>query len=198
MKVVVSIKGIKPILFHKFNIESLQDTAKPKSGNSGNNPEEWRSAFFHDRGHLYVPGSYLMSALKNGSVHTKVGRGTIQKTWISAVQVEDEKIYFNHKMPEGWEEIETTNFPQDPSQGVFLDIRMVANPNTKGRNVRYRIGIGSGWELQFTLIIDNTLLSKQHVKKVVEDTGKLQGIADGRTLGFGRYEVLSCEFSSGD
>lgn len=194
MKAEVKIRGVKPILFHRFNIESLQEMSKPKSGTSGNNPDEWRNSFFHDGGNIYIPSSYLISSLKNGSVHTKVGRGTIQKTWMSAVQIVEDKISLGRKMPENWEETETLDFPTDPTLPVFLDIRMVANPNTKGRNVRYRIGCGAGWIMEFVLDIDQSLVSKQQVKKVIEDTGKLQGIADGRTLGFGRFTLEMCNF----
>lgn len=194
MKALVKIRGIKPFLFHKFNIESLQEMAKPKSGSSGNNPDEWRTSFFHDDGHLYMPGSYIIAALKGGSVYTKVGRGTIQKTWISGVQVMEEKIHFSAHMPKGWQDMETKDFPQDPTLPVFLDVRMVANPNTKGRNIRYRVGMGAGWECTFNLEVDPTLLSKQQVRKVLEDTGKLNGIADGRTLGYGRFSLEQCDF----
>jgi hypothetical protein len=196
MKTKIEIIGVKPILFHRFNLESLQELAKPKSGSSGNNPDEWRTSFFHDEGRIYIPGSYLVSALKNGAIHTKVGRGTLQKTWMSGVQVEEEKIFVGAQMPEGWEEMETADFPRDPCLPVFLDIRMVANPNTKGRNIRYRVGCGVGWKMNFTLEVDPSLLSKQHVRKVVEDTGKMQGIADGRTLGFGRFKVEAVDFDA--
>lgn len=190
----VKIRGVKPILFHKFNIESISEMSKVKSGTAGNNPDEWRNSFFEEGGQIYMPGGYITSALKNGSVHTKQGRGSIQKSWISAIQVQEEKVYLNRKMPENWQELSTDDFPKDPSNEVYLDIRMVANPNTKGRNVRYRIACSIGWECEFTLLVNDKILSKEIVKKVVEDTGVLQGIADARTLGYGRFTVLECEF----
>ena len=194
----VTIRGTKPIIFHRFNIEEMRNLSKIKSGSSGNNPEEWRNGFFQEGGRLYMPGIYMQSAFKNGSVHTKVGRGTVQKTWISAVQIEDLKIFFNREMPKDWENISTNDFTVDVNSPVFLDICMVSNPNTKGRNIRYRIGCSIGWECSFSLLIDDTIISKEIVKKVVSDTGKLQGLADGRTLGYGRFEVLDLEFSTLD
>lgn len=192
-KYEVSIEGIKPIFFHKFNIESLQQLSKVKSGSAGNDPEEWKTSFFQNDGKIYIPASYINSALKNGSVNTKAGRGTLQKSWISAVQIEEEIIYFDRVMFDNWQETTYEDLPVDPNLPVYIDIRMVANPNTKGRNVRYRVALSPKWNLSFNLIVDDSILSISQVKKVVEDTGKLQGIADGRTLGYGRYKVISFE-----
>ena len=194
IKAKVKIVGIKPLLFHKFNIESLTALTKAKSGSSGNDPEEWKRSFFEKGGKLYIPGSYIFASLKNGAVNTKVGRGTIQKTWISAVTVDEEQIFFNRKVWDGWENMELEEVPSDASQPVYLDIRMVSNPNTKGKNVRYRLAMSPGWEAEFNLTIDDSLISQSHAKKVIEDTGKLQGLADARTLGYGRFQVESLEF----
>jgi len=190
----IKIKGIKPLVFHKFNIEALTALSKPKSGSSGNNPDEWRNSYFHDNGKLYIPDNYIFAALKNAAVHTKVGRGSIQKTWISAVNVLTSKAYLNREMFDDWEKISDQDVPTDSSLPVYIDVRMVANPNTKGRNVRYRVACSPGWETEFELLVDDTLISKQHIKKIVEDCGKLQGIAEMRTLGYGRFEVISIEF----
>lgn len=190
----VEIIGIKPFIFHKFNIEILTNMSKVKSGTSGNDPEEWKVSFFEDDGRLYMPASYLQAALKNGAVNTKVGRGTIQKTWVSAVLVDQEKIYFNRHIFDGWKEMAIEEVPVDSDKNVYVDVRMVSNPNTKGRNIRYRLAMSAGWEIAFSLTVDDSLLSQSQIKKVIQDTGKLQGIADGRTLGYGRFEVTKCEF----
>src|SRR5438477_13210588 len=103
-KLNIKIEGVKPFLFHKFNIESLQSLSTPNSGSAGNNPEEWKTSFFHNKGRLYVPSNYIFSPLKNGSVHTKLDRGTLQKNWISAVQVVEYIIYMNRTVYDNWEE----------------------------------------------------------------------------------------------
>lgn len=193
-KVEASIRGIKPLIFHKFNIEALTDTRKPKEGSTGNNFNEWKSSFFHDNGHLYLPGNYLFAAFKNGAVNSKVGRGTIQKTWISAVNIIEEKVFMNRHVWDNWQETDLENLPIDSSRDVYVDIRMVSNPNTKGKNVRYRLALSPGWACSFSLDIDESLISSSQVRKVIEDTGKLQGIADGRTLGYGRFELDEYNF----
>lgn len=193
-KVKAKIRGIKPLIFHKFNIEVLTMERKPKEGTTGNNPEEWKTSFFHENNNLYIPDTYMFASLKNGSVNTKLGRGTIQKTWISGVIVETDKIFLNRKIWDNWENTEINSVPTDTNCEVFVNVCMVSNPNTKGKNIRYRLAVSKGWECEFTLDVDEILLSSSQVKKVIEDTGKLQGIADGRTLGYGRFELLEYEF----
>jgi hypothetical protein len=194
MKANFEIEGVKPMIFHKFNIEALTEVRKPKEGSSGNNPNEWKASFFQNDDVIYIPGAYLFACLKNGAVNTKAGRGTIQKTWISAVTIEDEVIYLDRKLFKGWQDAEIKDVPTDPNNPVFVDIRMVSNPNTKGKNVRYRLAVSKGWKLKFTLDVDESLISKSQVEKVVQDTGKLQGLCDGRTLGYGRFQVISSNF----
>lgn len=187
----VKIRGVKPIVFHKFNIEVITSLTKNKSGSAGNNPEEWKKSFYHEDGKIYMPDMYVFSCLKNASVYTKAGRGSIQKTWISAVQINPTKIFLDRQMFDGWENIEPVFIEKytDPSLPVYIDIRMVSNPNTKGKNVRYRVACSPDWTAEFDITIDDNLISKAQAAKVIEDGGKLQGIADLRTLGYGRYEV---------
>jgi hypothetical protein len=190
----LKIKGTKPFLFHKFNLEALTNSQKPKEGTTGNNFNEWKSSFFYEGTKLYMPTAYMFAALKNGSVNTKVGRGTIQKTFISAVTLIGEKIYFNREMFPGWMDMDPENTPLDSSLPVYVDVRMVSNPNTKGKNVRYRLTLSEGWECDFHFEFDDSLISSSQVKKIVEDTGKLQGIGDARTLGYGRFHVVEVSF----
>lgn len=189
----IKLVGTRPILFHKFNFEIIQEMSKVKSGSAGNNPEEWRETFFEENDQLYLPSSYWFACFKAGAVYTKVGRGTLQKTITAALIVEDEKCFLNRKMPPNWQSIPTIEFPRDPLGDVFLDIRGVVNPNSKGKNVRYRIGCGKGWETEFHISWDDTVVSTPQVKKVIEDSGKMIGQADGRTLGYGRFALNSFE-----
>ena len=189
----VKIRGIKPLIMHRFNLESITAQRKPKSGSSGNDPDEWKVSFHHNGGKIYVPGAYIFAALKNGSVNTKVGRGTIQKTLISAINIDEEIIYTNREMFDKWESMEIDAVPKDSSLPVYVDVRAVSNPNTKGKNIRYRLALSKGWELEFNVILDDTLISQSQMKKVIEDTGKLQGLCDARTLGYGRFELVEFE-----
>lgn len=194
MKTVsVKIKGIRPFIFNAFRIESISNMAKEKSGSAGNNPEEWKNTVLEKDGQMYIPSSYISSCLKEGSKYTKAGRGSIQKSFISCSIVTSEICYMNRKLPEKWREMTAQEFERDASKPVYLDIRGVMNPNSKGKNIRYRISLCPGWETDFEFTFDETVVSTSQIKKIVEDSGKMVGVGDGRILGYGRFSVESIE-----
>lgn len=182
--------GKKPLLMHKFNMEVLTDTQKPKEGTTGNNPNEWKKTAIADADMLYVPASYLTACIVAGGKHVKVGRGTISKNVAGTLSVIDEKIYFdNYKLPKSIDEITIEDIGTDSSRNVYVDCRMVANPNTKGRNVRYRLALKAGWQLTPTIEWDDSVISMDQMKAAVNSAGKFVGLSDDRHIGGGRFEV---------
>ena len=190
----IKIKGKTALLFHKFSIDVLTNKSKQKSGSTGNDPEEWKTTIFNDGKKLYMPGAYFFSTFLAGASYVKLGRGTIAKKLAGCMTVVTEKSYLNRELPDDPENIETENMPLDSSQPVYLDVRGVKNPATKGRNVRYRVALSPGWECSVEIEFDDTVISKDDIKRCVENAGKFSGIADGRTIGHGRFEVTEIIF----
>ena len=184
----VQIRGIKPILFHAFSEKSIPlDGRTEKSGVSGNNPEEWKNTVLMDeKRQLYVPNNYIFGCIKNGAKYTKEGRGSIQIKVAASLQIEEDKIFFKDKfVPE--EDV----LNKDLTAPVYLYVCSVNNPNTKGRNIRYRIAASPGWELTFHIEWDGTLVNPAKMNQCLIDGGRLVGLGDGRSIGFGRFEVDS-------
>jgi hypothetical protein len=181
----IRIKGIRPLLFHCFNPEILSLEKKEKTGVAGNDPEEWKKTFLaNDDGQLFLEPSYIFGCLREAAKYTKSGRSSLQPKLVATLQVLNEKILFNRYMPKNIDKI-----TRDPSQPVYLDIRSVRNPATRARNVRYRIALSPGWETEFEIIWDNTLVSRQQMIAICQDAGALVGLADGRSIGLGRFEI---------
>lgn len=183
--------GKKPYLFHRFNIETITNQQKkPKEGSSGNNPSEWKETAHTDGTKLYIPGFYIHSAITAGAKFVKIGRGTVSKHVSSALNILDEKIFFiNRELPKPILELTNEEMSQDSNSPIFLDIRGVSNPNTKGKNIRYRLGLSSGWKIKVNFEWDDTIISKDQMKASIEALGKLVGLSNGRTLGYGRFDV---------
>ena len=192
-KVKVEICGTKPILFHAFKVEKISSLTKVKSGSAGNDPDEWRHTVLEKGNKLYIPASYFLGSLKEGSKYTKAGRGSIQKSFMSSIDILTDISFLDRELPEGWKDLPTPEFTTDSSQLVYLDIRGVMNPNSKGKNIRYRVACCPGWKTNYEFEFDDNIVSKSQVKKIVEDTEKMVGIGDGRVLGYGRYKIESCE-----
>jgi len=48
---------------------------------------------------------------------------------------------------------------------------------------------------EFTLLWDKTIVSRGEMEAIVIDTGKLVGLGNGRSIGFGRFDVIAFDVS---
>lgn len=204
IKAKVKIRGVRPLLQHKFGPDALPLEKQERTGVAGNDPEEWRKTAMVTRdGQLYIEPSYIFSALRNGAKFTKKGRGSIQPDVSATLQVIDDEILLDRYFPgfpNGHEfDIKAVEAPsQDKDEPVYLSVSGVRNPSSKGRNVRYRIAASSGWQLAFTILWDKTLVARNQMEAVLRDTGILVGLADGRSIGFGRFEIVEVQYEDID
>lgn len=188
----VSIRGTRPLLFHRFGPEALPLEKQERTGVAGNDPEEWRKTVLATSdSQLYVEPSYVFGCIRDGAKNIKKGRGSIMSMVASTLQVVDDRILIDRFLPDGL----NTPPPTDPEAPVYLDVRGVRNPATKSRNVRYRVAASGGWTATFTLMWDKTVVDRNLMHSAVIDGGRLAGLGDGRTIGFGRFEVESFEVS---
>lgn len=183
----VTIKGTRPILWHHFGPDAIPLEKQEKTGVAGNDPEEWRKTVLMTKERqLYVEPSYVFGCLRDAARYTRKGKGSIQAAVAATLQIEDERVLVDRFVPDGTP-------PTDPEQAVYLDVRSVKNPTTKARNVRYRVAASSGWTTTFALLWDKTIVSRAEMQAVLVDAGRLVGIADGRSVGFGRFTVEAFE-----
>lgn len=193
----VAIRGTRPFWQHKFGPEALPLEKQERTGVAGNDPEEWRrSCSITKTGQLYMDGTYVFGALREAGKYTKSGKASIQKSLVATLQVMDDRILLNRwfpSFPNGHEFDPLAVDPPvaDPEQPVYLDVRGVVNPSTRGRNVRYRIAAGVGWECEFTLQWDKTIVSRSQMEAICIDAGKLVGLGNGRSIGMGRFDLVS-------
>jgi hypothetical protein len=143
------------------------------------------------QGQLYVRGANVFSMVRDASKHTKKGKGSIQALVAATLQVEEDKVLLDRHMPD-------SGPSYDASQPVYIDICGVRNPTTGARNVRYRLAASVGWKATFTLFWDKTVVSREQMRAVLTDAGVLVGLADGRSVGYGRFvidgfEILDAE-----
>jgi len=168
-KLAVEIKGISPLLMHAFPMAPIEGLEKMK-------PEEQAESVAYRvpaTGELYVPGTALQRALVNAAVFSKgKGRASLQKIAAAVLFVSPE-----------WLGCGTKEYQ--------VDSRPVVVPATKGRVLRHRPRLDK-WGLSFTLEYDETLLSEQQVRRIVDDTGSRVGLLDFRPERkgpFGRFMV---------
>lgn len=203
VKAKVKIEGIRPLLQHRFTEASLPLEKQERTGVAGNDPEEWRkSAMVTKEGQLFLDPSYIFATLRGGSKYTKKGKGSIQTDVSATLQVTDDIILLDRFYPNFPAKKEFDITKVDPPTRevtalVYLDVRSVRNPSTKARNVRYRVAASTGWHCDFNILWDKTLINKTQMEAVVNDAGVLVGLADGRSVGYGRFKTVSFDILDG-
>jgi hypothetical protein len=199
VKAKVTIKGVRPLLLHHFGPDALPLEKQEKTGVAGNDPEEWRkTALVTKDGQLYLEPTYIFASIRDGAKYTKKGKGSIQSTVAATLQVLDNAVLIDRHFPgfpngHAFDLATAEPPPRDKDAPVYLDVQSVRNPTTKGRNVRYRVGASVGWSCSFTILFDKTIVDRNTMQTVLGDAGVLVGVADGRSIGFGRFTVESFE-----
>lgn len=62
--VEVTIEGVAPILFHRWNCESVESKAKAKKGSAEKKSDDTESYVYrNDKNELCIPGEYLRGAI---------------------------------------------------------------------------------------------------------------------------------------
>lgn len=187
IKATVSITGLRPLLWHHFGPDAIPLEKQERTGVAGNDPEEWKkSVLMTAERQLYILPTYVFGCLRNAAKFTKKGKGSIQSDVSATLQVTDDIILVDRFVPD----VPVHNARTEP---VYIDISSVKNPATKARNVRYRVAASSGWKLSFNLLWDKTIVNRSQMEAVVNDAGVLVGLGDGRSIGFGRFELNKFE-----
>lgn len=193
----IQIKGTRPLIQHRFGPDALPLEKQERTGVAGNDPQEWRkTAMVSKDGQLYILPTYVFSCFREGSKNTKKGRGSIMLSVSATLQVTDDFILIDRyfpSFPNGHSfDLATVDAPpNDLTAPVYLDICGVRNPATKARNVRYRVAAATGWRTSFNIIWDKTVVPRDQMQAVAIDSGRLVGLGDGRSVGYGRFEIES-------
>lgn len=197
----VTIEGTRTLLWHYFGIDSIPLEKQEREGVAGNNPEEWRKTVLMDSDRqLYLLNSYLFRCIRDAAPFIKRGR-TFQTAVAATLQVMEDVIpLLDRYVPPEPLLIEQGRSEKELPL-VYLHVAGVKNPTTNKRNIRYRIATTPGWQCEFTLLWDKTVISRGEMESLCLTAGQLVGVGDGRAIGFGRFIVTKFEvqpFASAD
>jgi hypothetical protein len=188
LKATITIVGKRPILFHRFSVDSIPLGKTERTGVAGNDPEEWKRTVSKTKtNQLYVDSTYIFGCLRDGGKHIKSGKGSIQTKVASTLNVVNDIILLDRFLPADGD------LTQDVEALVYLDVRSVKNPSTRGRNIRYRVAASSGWKATFQIEWENTVVSRGEMQSALASAGAYVGLGDGRSIGFGRFEIEDFE-----
>lgn len=175
MKFDVAIKGISPILFHRFSEEKLTNVKK-KSGDSKLTEEEKKERakeylYYDSKKKICSPSSHIEGTMVKAASEIKLS-GSGKKTYKDLIKATCFVFpeYIPHKNQK-WE----------------VDSRSVVNPSTGGRSMCYRPRLDD-WELNFELQINDDRADEHAIKQILEIAGLQRGIGAYRPR-FGRFEI---------
>lgn len=75
--------------------------------------------------------------------------------------------------------------------GQYTDIRTVSGQGKRGgsKTMRCRPIFEAPWSVAFTLMVDTARISPADLRQCVEKAGAYHGLFDGRSEGYGRFEI---------
>jgi hypothetical protein len=183
----IVLEGTRPIMWSALSIEGFGQKRKERGGTAGNDPTEWKKSYrATTEGQLYLTPEQIFGCFREAAKHTKAGKGTITRKVAATFQVDTPRIMVNRFMPQGDPPM------NDYEAEVYIDVRQVKNPATRAANIRYRVTANHGWKTEpFQVTWDPTIVSEPEMRQVAIDAGALEGLGSGRTIGMGRFKVIS-------
>lgn len=175
MKFAVKIRGISPLLMHRFSPDMLT-TVKQRSGDKKMSEAQMREAAevfaYKQDGVLVQPSIHIEGAMVKAATEIKLA-GSGKKTYKDLVK--SSCFVFPEHIPH-------------KVQDWVVDARAVVMPATKGRRMCYRPRLDS-WELEFEMQINDDRADPDAIKEILSIAGLRQGIGSYRPR-FGRFEVV--------
>ena len=176
----IQISGTTPLLCNKFTDKSMEPKGGNKShpgGDKGSPHEQAEAKLYGDASNPYVPGPNMFRSIVDGGTFFKVGKSKVttmkNSMIVSSVEMVELELPLVHKDP--W----------------TVDSRSVVNPATRGRMMCHRPKFND-WQLNFTLVVDETEFNTKLLREVVDMAGRKIGLGDyrpDRKGPFGRYVV---------
>lgn len=170
----VTIEGVAPILFHRWNCESVESKSKAKKGSAEKKSDDTESYVYrNDKNELCIPGEYLRGAIVGAAKFQQDPRSPrksaadlfkaaiVSLTPLASLGVKD------------WD---------------YLDKRRVVIQ--RNAITRSRPAMREGWKAKFILMVNlPEYIDPQLLNTTIQQAGKLIGLADFRPS-FGRFNVV--------
>lgn len=174
-RVAVTIEGVAPILFHRYDIVSVERKGKAKKGSEEKKTDDVESYVYRTGdGRLGIPGLSVKAAIVEAAKSDQDPRSKRKsaRDLIRASLVIDEEVCDLGK--KDWD---------------YLDRRPVTVQ--MARVVRDRPALQAGWKLTFTAhVLQPEFLAEDWLYRLVQRAGSFCGLCDFRP-DFGRFRIVA-------
>jgi len=176
-RVQVTIEGVAPILFHRWNCESVESKSKASKGSKEKKTDDVESYVYrNDKKEICIPGEYLRGAIVAAAKFQQDPRSPrksasdlfkaaiVSLTPLASLGAKD------------WD---------------YMDKRRVVIQ--RNAITRHRPAMNEGWKATFILMVNlPEYINQSLLNSTIQAAGKLIGLADFRPS-FGRFVVTEFE-----
>lgn len=184
-RINVEIRGITPLLIHRFTEQTEQGESSRKMMVKNVDPREeaTKNAYIDKQGHYFFNAFSIAGAMGNAGANHKMrgSRKSLRFVVPCAIQVPDDGI--------------TILNGDGPAKNFEVDSRPVTIPATKGRVMRHRPRFDN-WGARFELLVNDDLLEVETAHQLLTEAGVGIGIGDFRPEKrgpFGTFRVTRWE-----
>lgn len=184
-RISVEIRGITPLLIHRFGEQAEQGKATRKQMVKTVDPREeaTKNAYIAKDGTYYFNAFSIAGAMGNAGANHKMrgSRKSLRFVVPSAVNVPSDTI--------------TILNGDGPAKNFEVDSRPVTIPATKGRVMRHRPRFDQ-WGARFELLVNDDLLEVETAHQLLTEAGMNIGIGDFRPEKrgpFGTFRIVKFE-----
>lgn len=176
-RVMVDLCGVCPLLFHRWNNESVAAKAAAKKGSIEKKTDDVESFMYrNEKGEICIPGEYLRQAVIHASKYEQDPRSS-RKSMMDLCKAA------------------VVSLTDLASLGVnepdFLDQRRVVIQ--RAGVTRTRPAMKSGWKASFILMVNlPEYLPSNRLNYLIQQAGRIIGMADFRPS-YGRFQVIRFE-----
>ena len=176
-RVAVELQGVCPILFHRWNNESVEAKSKAKKGSVEKKTDDVESYLYRTvNGNVGIPGEYVRQAVIHAAKYEQDPRSPrksmmdlMKAALVSLTDVADTGL----------------------SEPDYLDKRRVVIQ--RSAITRTRPALKEGWKAGFILMVNlPEYLPEQRLNHILQQAGRIVGLADFRPS-YGRFNVIRFE-----
>lgn len=169
-KVNVTLKGLAPIRFNKFN-----DTQSAAAMSEKEYKADAETRAYRNKKGLYIPAHAIEECLCGGAKKVKLGVGNLNRRLKAVVFVVPKEV------------------PLSGKEATELYTAVVRIPPKVGGRVRkYWVWAEIPWSVEFELTIIDDRIPPEKVHQCFIEAGLYEGLLDGRPR-WGRFEVEKFE-----
>lgn len=176
-RVLVGLVGTCPIMFHRWNNESVEAKSKAKKGSVEKRTDDTESFMYrNDKGEVCIPGEYVRQSVIHAAKYEQDPRSprkSMMDLMKAALVSLTELSSLGVKVPD-----------------YFDKRRVVIQRNAVTRS---RPAMKEGWKAQFILMVNlPEYVAPQKLNHLLQQAGRIIGLADFRPS-YGRFNVVQFE-----